>query len=124
MVAEKKSQVRFLRDMNFCWDPGIFTVLGTKFSTDVKQITSINYEGKLTEIKRILNTWSKRQVTPLGKITVIKTLALSRVIYLFVNLLDPQDDALHEHYYFSSCERESRVKLAGRLSARHMRMED
>ena len=58
--SRKKSQVRFLRDMNFCWDPGIFTVLGIKFSTDVKQIPSINYEGKLTEIKRILNTWSKR----------------------------------------------------------------
>ena len=37
--SRKKSQVRFLRDMNFCWDPGIFTVLGIKFSTDVKQIT-------------------------------------------------------------------------------------
>ena len=82
--------------MNFCWDPGIFTVLGTKFSTDVKQITSINYEGKLTEIKRILNTWSKCQITHLGKITVINTLALSRLIYLFVSFPDPLDDFLHE----------------------------
>ena len=89
-------QVHFLRDMNFCWDPGIFTVLGIKFSTDVKQITSINCEGKLTEINRILNTGSKRQITPLGKITVNKTLALSRLIYLFGNLPDPPDDFLHE----------------------------
>ena len=82
--------------MNFCWDPGIFTVLGIKFSTDVKQITSINCEGKLTEINRILNTGNKRQITPLGKITVIKTLALSRLIYLFVSFPDPPDDFLHE----------------------------
>ena len=88
--------MRFLRDMNFCWDPGIFTVLGIKFSADVKQITSINYEGKLTEIKRILNTWSKRQITPLGKITMIKTLALLTLIYAFANLPDPPNDFLHE----------------------------
>ena len=57
-------QVHFLRDMNFCWDPGIFTVLGIKFSTDIKQITSISYEGKLTEIKGILNTWSNARLLP------------------------------------------------------------
>ena len=48
------------------------------------------------EVRRTLNTWSKRQITPLGKITVIKTLALSRLIYLFGNLPDPTDDFLHE----------------------------
>ena len=48
------------------------------------------------KLKKILNTWSKRQIIPLGKITVIKTLALWRVIYLFGNLPDPPDDFLHE----------------------------
>ena len=81
--------------MNFCWDPGIFKVLGIKLSTDVKQITSITYEGKL-KIKRMLITWSKCQITPLGKIIVIKTLALSRLIYLFVGFPDTPDDFLHE----------------------------
>ena len=63
---------------------------------DVKQITSINYDRKLTELQRILNTKSKHQITLLEKITVIKTLALSRLIYLFVNLPDPPDDFLNE----------------------------
>ena len=62
----------------------------------VKQITSINYDRKLTELQRILNTRSKRQITPLEKITVIKTLALSKLIHLFVNLSDPPDDFLPE----------------------------
>ena len=86
----------FLKDKNFRWDLVFLRVLGIKFSTEVKQIISINYEGKLTEIKTILNTWRKRQITPMGNITVIKTLALSRLIYLFVNLPDPPDDFLHE----------------------------
>ena len=28
----ESARLRFLRDMNFCWDPGIFRVLGVKFS--------------------------------------------------------------------------------------------
>ena len=66
-----------LRDMNFCLDPGIFIVLGIKFSTDTDQINEINYDNKLLEIKTILILWKRRQLTPLGKITVIKKLAMS-----------------------------------------------
>ena len=45
--SRKHSKVRFLRDMNFCWNPGIFTVLGDNFSTDIQQISTINYDKKL-----------------------------------------------------------------------------
>ena len=60
-------RVRFLRDTQFCWDPGIFKVLGIQFCTDTDRISEINYENKLFEIQRILKSWSY----PLGKITVI-----------------------------------------------------
>jgi exonuclease III len=85
----KKSRKRYLRDKNFCWDPGIFKILGVKFSTDLERIPEINYEGKLQEIKKLLNTWSKRQITPFGKITVLKSLAVSKLTHLFTNLPDP-----------------------------------
>ena len=26
--SRRRCQIRFIRDMNFCWDPGIFKVLG------------------------------------------------------------------------------------------------
>ena len=32
--SRRKCQTSFTRDMNFCWDPGIFRVLGIKFYTD------------------------------------------------------------------------------------------
>lgn len=41
----------------------------------------------MAEIQRVLYVWSKRQLTPLGKITVIKTLAVSKIV-LFMNLSD------------------------------------
>ena len=71
--GRKRAPFSFLRDMNFCWDPGILKVLGIKFSTNTVQINVINYETKLVEIKNILTGWKKRQHTLLGKITVIKS---------------------------------------------------
>ena len=55
--SRKKCGVRFLRDMNFCWDPGIFRYLGIAFSIDINNIVNLNYEGKLEEIKKLLNVW-------------------------------------------------------------------
>ena len=92
--SKKNSEERYLRDMNFTWDPGgeinsKFKYLGIFFSTNVKNIVNLNYDSKLTEIERLLKVWSKRFLTPFGKITVIKTLALSKLTYLFSNLPDP-----------------------------------
>lgn len=66
--SRKKTSGEILRDRTICRDPGIFKVLGIKFSTDITQITSANYEGRLTEIKRILYAWSKRQNASLGEL--------------------------------------------------------
>ena len=94
--SRKNCGVRFCRDRNFCWDPGIFKILGVKFSTDTNVISDLNYEGKILKIRRILNIWKKRQLTPLGKITVIKTLVIPTVAYLFINVPDPSDIFLRE----------------------------
>ena len=57
-------------DINLCWDPGIFQILGIKFSIDITQITSINCEGTLTEIRRILNSCQGRRSG--GVIVIVK----------------------------------------------------
>lgn len=92
----KHSDARYMRDMNFCWDPGIFRVLGVNFSLETDQICTINFTHKLEEIKNMLKVWSKRQLTPLGKITVIKTLAISKITHLFIALPDPSEAFLQE----------------------------
>ena len=38
----------------------------------------------------------KRQLTPFGKITVIKTLALSKITHLFMSIPDPSNTFLRE----------------------------
>ena len=87
--SRKNCGMKFFRDRNFCWDPGTFKVLGIKLSTNLDCITDMNYEGKLTMVKRLLMQWRKRQLTPLGKIIVIKTLVIPKLVYLFINLPDP-----------------------------------
>ena len=94
--SRKGSNIRYIPQLKLQWNPEKFTVLGIKFSTDLRKINELNYKNKLEEIKRLINQWSKRILTPLGKITVAKSLLVSRLTYLFMALPDPPDDFLME----------------------------
>ena len=63
----KACGVKYMRDKNFIWDPGIFSMLGIKFSVDIDTIPKLNYQDKLLKMKRILSIWKRRHLTPLGK---------------------------------------------------------
>ena len=94
--SEKNSNTKYMIDRNFVWDPGTFKVLGVTFSTNSKDICKLNYDGKINELKRDIARWKKRPLTPLGKITLIKTLFLSKLTYLFINIPDPSPQFLKE----------------------------
>ena len=83
-------------ELNFNWNPVTFRVLGVMFSTSVHEIVLINYENKLSEIRKLLNTWSKRNIIPFGKITVIKTMVIFKITHLFINLPDPDGKFRHD----------------------------
>ena len=110
----KNSDIRYMRDENFVWNPGTFKILGILFSTDTQTIVDINYENKLNEIKRTLNKWKKRKLTPFGKVIIIKTLAISKVTHLFINLPDPKkefmDNLEKEIYQFLWDDKPSKIK--------------
>ena len=94
--ATRNNKKRYMKDRNYIWDPGTFKVLGITFSRLINNIVDINYQGKINEIKRILSQWNKRQLTPIGKVTVIKTLIASKLTYLLTNLPDPSNQFLKE----------------------------
>ena len=54
-----------------------FKVLSVHFSTNLYNIQELNYNVKLKEVKKLLEQWSKRSLSTLGKNAVIKSLALS-----------------------------------------------
>ena len=51
----------------------------------------INYNLALIKVKKTIAFWKKRSLTPLGKITVIKTLILSKLNHLFTSIPLPQN---------------------------------
>ena len=73
-------------NMKLNWSHENFKVLGIDFSLDLNCITDVNFTKKIKEAKAILKSWQHRKLTLLGKITVIKTLALSKLIHLLTSL--------------------------------------
>ena len=58
--SEKNSEQVFCEDLNLCWDNSEFTVLGVKFTKNLREITEINYLPKIEEMKKLFLNWSKR----------------------------------------------------------------
>jgi hypothetical protein len=94
--ASAGSKVKYLPELNFSWNPTVIKSLGILFSTNISNIAQINYENKINGIKNILNVWTRRNLTPFGKITVIKTLVMSKFTYLFQNIPDPSEELVDE----------------------------
>ena len=76
-------------DSNFNWNTIRFTLLGINFDVDLHNIPKLNYDPKLVKIKSILNQWGKRHITPIGKITVLKTLVLPLLNHILMSIPNP-----------------------------------
>ena len=66
-------------------------MLGVKFTNKLREITEMNYLPKIEEMKKLCLNWSKRILTPTGKITVIKSHALSKINQLILSLPKPSE---------------------------------
>ena len=55
-----------------------FTLLGVNFDNALEHMDD-NFENKIKSIEKMLSNWTYRYLTPFGKITVIKTLCLSKL---------------------------------------------
>lgn len=83
------SQERLCRDFDLKWTSDPIKVLGITFCTNLNDMIKQNYEDKINEIESFLNNWSKRYLTIIGRITVIKSLAISKLVHLFISLPSP-----------------------------------
>jgi hypothetical protein len=67
--------------LTFCF--GEVKLLGVSFNVDLTNLFELNYIPKFDKLKNILKIWQMRDLTPLGKITIVKSLGLSQLIFLF-----------------------------------------
>ena len=68
-----------------------FKLLETSLDTDLDKMLTLNFSDKLSNIKTKINYLNRKNLTPLDKITVIKSLLLSSLNHLFISLPNPDD---------------------------------
>ena len=90
------SDERYCRNYKLNWNNSDFVALGITFSADISDIVTINFNTKLDKMRKEILQWSKRNLTTLGKITVVKTLILPKLTHLFFSLPSPKPDVLKD----------------------------
>ena len=72
------------------WEKERIYALGTWFYKDYLKSIECTYQNRLECLQNLINTWSRRKLTWLGKITVIKTLCISKIIYAITSIEAPE----------------------------------
>ena len=91
---KKNSHTVYMPHLQMEWNPTTFKILGIWFTNDLKECVKLNFEYKFLEMQLLYKTWLKRQLTPIGRVAVLKSLILSKIIYLWLLLPNPPDDIL------------------------------
>ena len=73
---------------------GKFTLLGIKYDLDREDFWAVNYEDKCKEFQNSLNIWNTRNLSIYGKVCILKSLALSKLVHLFSSLPNPPEQIL------------------------------
>lgn len=108
----KNSTIRFCKDKKFIWTSDCANTLGMNFTNDTERNISDNIQKKICEFKNTLKQWQHRKLTLMGKITVIKTFALPKLIYPFTVLSNPNQHIINDikNQYFLSYGMENLIK--------------
>jgi exonuclease III len=71
-------------------------ILGVHICNERKRLIEINFEPIKDKIKNTINFWNKMNLSIQGKITIIKTLIVSKLVYVLNVLPSPTDTQLKE----------------------------
>ena len=67
-----------------------FTDLGVHYNVNkMGEITTLNIEIEINDIKKLTKLWQARNLSPYGKVMVIKSLFLSKITHLLLYLPSP-----------------------------------
>ena len=77
------------------WKQTDFNILGINFSCNLERMIETNFREKIKQLEREFKQWSRRILTPFGRITILKTLIISKLNHLFIALPNPTDEILN-----------------------------
>ena len=76
-----KSRLGKDKPFDILWPKQYVTALRIAFPYNVHVGNKINFDEQLAKLKKVLNTWSSRHLTILGRIAIVKNLALAKLVY-------------------------------------------
>lgn len=83
-LAPSKDQTRFYALIKIWWLDGSVYALSVWFCTDCEESKKKNYEKKVHKVEEtcIMNDWRNKKLALIGKIAVMKALAVSQLTFL------------------------------------------
>ena len=96
-IGKKRfSQEKICDKWGLEWGSNRFKLLGINFSVDLSEIEKMNYQPKLKEIENTIKIWTNQILSPIGKITVVKSLIISKLNHLFLTIPSPSKVILQQ----------------------------
>ncbi len=93
-VKKKLSSDTIKTKFKIAWGQTDFKLLGIHFHVDLDKMMDLNFNPKLIKLQKSINHWKRRILTPLGRLTVIKTLVVPTLNHMFIALPNPNDKIL------------------------------
>ena len=78
--SQNPNQPQICPELKLTWVKN-FRLLGLDLDMNLENL-NINYENGMAAITKLLNKWSYKFLTPYGRITIIKTLALPKITHI------------------------------------------
>ena len=108
----KRQTYEICGDLNLNWVKN-FKLLGVNFSVNLEEIVVSNFLTKILDIEKLLNLYKRFNLSIIGKVTVIKTLALPKLVYLLTVLPNPDQKIMNRiDQMFSNFLWEGKVRIA------------
>ncbi len=89
-MVYKWSKEILCHDIEMQWVDS-YLLLGINFNVDLDIMVNTNFTTKLLEMEKVFTQYRKRKLSLLGKVTVIKTLAVPKLVYLLTVLPNPSN---------------------------------
>ena len=89
-IGRKTVEYINIKPYDLKWSAGNIKSLGIRYFNNVETINDVNLKEKLEEFQAVLTKWSKHPLTLCGKICIVKSLALPKIIYVTNVLWTPE----------------------------------
>ena len=87
-LGSEKERLKISQTYQLNW-VNQFELLGIIFHVTQEKMFQLNFDKRISEIERIINMYSKFSLSLIGRVTVIKTLMLPKIVYLLTVLPTP-----------------------------------